>query len=131
MKNLLCSQFQETVKECLIRHRSILDVTSKLQEAQARISRAIAKSVTTCGCIQIDASRQRVPSDITLSQLGDYMDTHLQGQLCEQCKEVIEAEMGSTFFYLAALCNSLDINLYDVLIKEQKKLSALGVYYCS
>jgi len=31
MKDLLCDQFQETVGEYLIRHRSILDIMAKLQ----------------------------------------------------------------------------------------------------
>jgi len=36
--------------------------------------------------------------------------------------------LGNNLFYLAALCNTFDLNLYDILLKEHKKLSALGVY---
>ncbi len=128
MKDLLCDEFQQAVDDCLLRHRSILDVISKLQESAARINRAVAKAVTGCGCLTINAEKQKVPSDITLDQLKDYMATHLAGRLCEQCKDTIEAEMGSALFYLAALCNLLDLNLYDVLIRERKKIGTLGPF---
>ncbi|HHT27849.1 MAG TPA: DUF1573 domain-containing protein, partial [Firmicutes bacterium] len=38
--------FQEAVNEYLVRHRSILDILSKLQESVARTNRAVAKAVT-------------------------------------------------------------------------------------
>ena len=48
----MCTEFQEAVSYCLIRHRSIIDVITKLQESNARVSRAIAKSITVCGLSQ-------------------------------------------------------------------------------
>lgn len=128
MKDLLCDQFQQTVGDYLIRHRSILDVMAKLQEANARTNRAITKAVTTCGCIRIEAERQQLPADITLDQMKEHMQNHLTGQLCEHCREIIEAEMGNTLFYLAAVANAFDLNLYDIMLKEHKKLAALGVF---
>lgn len=128
MKDLLCDQFQVTVDECLIRHRSVLDIMAKLQEANARVNRAITKSVTSCGCISIAAEKQRVPTDVPLEQLKDHFQSHLNGQLCDHCREIIEAELGNSLFYLAALCNAFDLNLYDIILKEQKKLSALGIF---
>jgi hypothetical protein len=128
MKDLLCDQFQETVGEYLVRHRSILDVMAKLQEANARTNRAVTKAVTSCGCVKITAERQQLPADITLEQMKEHMQNHLNGRLCEHCREVVETELGNTLFYLAGLANSLDLNLYDILLKEHKKLSALGVF---
>jgi uncharacterized protein YjcR len=128
MKDLLCDGFQEAVSEYLVRHRSIMDVESKLQESTARVNRAIAKAVTSCGCIRIAAEKQRVPEDVSLQDLKRYFGTHLQGDLCEHCKEVVESEIGATLFYLAALCNTLNLNLYDILITENKKLGALGMF---
>ncbi|MCL6451607.1 MAG: hypothetical protein K6T75_09980 [Acetobacteraceae bacterium] len=128
MKDLLCDQFQDIVNECLVRHRSVLDVLTKLQEADARIGRAVSKAVTGCGCISIGASRQRVPPGISLKELKEHMASHVEGKLCEHCQEAIEAEIGNLLFYLAAVCNLFDLNLYDVLLKEQKKLAALGVF---
>ncbi len=60
MKDLLCDGFQDTVDDYLVRHRSILDVMSKLAESNARVNRAVTKAVTTCGCIGIEASKQEV-----------------------------------------------------------------------
>ncbi len=131
MKDLLCDGFQETVNELLVRHRSILDVSSKLQESDARINRAVAKAVTTCGCIAVEAKKQHVPTDANFRDLKAFMGTHLNGKLCEHCREILETEIGNHLFYLAAMCNILDLNLYDVLIKEQDRLSALGPYHFS
>lgn len=129
MKDLLCDGFQQAVEGALVRHRSILDVLSKLQESSARINRALTKAVTTCGCLHVHAHRQCFPPDVSsLQEMRRYMETHLEGRLCEHCREVIEQEVGSQLFYLAALCNLLDLNLYDVLLKEHQHISALGPY---
>lgn len=45
-------EIQGTAGKFLIRHKSILDATSKMQEYCARVNRAIAKAVTCCGCIK-------------------------------------------------------------------------------
>ncbi|MGE5554053.1 MAG: DUF1573 domain-containing protein [Betaproteobacteria bacterium] len=128
MPGLDYAQFQKTVAECLIRHRSVLDVTSKLQEATARVNRAIAKSVTTCGCVKVNASRQCCPANITFGELREFMQNHLEGQLCENCREVIETEIGMALFYLAALCELFNLNLSDIVGQEQTRLSTLGPY---
>jgi hypothetical protein len=132
VKDLLWDEFQDAVQQGLVRHRSILDVLSKFQEATVRISRALVKSVTACGCIRIHAQKQLPPADtISLQELRAYMDDHLDGELCPHCREVIEEEFGRLLFYAAALAGLLDLNVYDILIKENKKLAALGVYHLS
>jgi len=128
MKDLLIDHFQETVNDLLIRHKSILDVLSKLNEASARVHRATVKAVTQCGCLKIDAKKPTIPEDATILQLKEIFDTHLKGELCPNCKDTIEKEMGRLLFYLTALCNHLDINLYDVFIKEQKALDTLNIF---
>jgi len=128
MKETDEAQFQTTVSEYLLRHRSILDVQTKLTEAAARVNRAVAKSVTTCGCISVNAVRQTFPTDISLRELKQFMDTHLVGAMCDKCREVVETEIGTTLFYLAALCSLLDLNLKEVLEKEHARVSALGVF---
>ena len=50
-KDLNCDDFQNQVEEVLIRHKSILDIITKLDEYTSRINRAVVKSVTSCGCI--------------------------------------------------------------------------------
>lgn len=129
MKDLLCDGFQETVDEYLVRHRSVLDVLTKLTESSSRINRAVAKAVTTCGCVRIEAEKQSIPPDAnSLNELKEYMKTHLEGHLCDHCSEILEDEIGRNLFYLAALCNLFDLNLYDILLKEQERVSCLGIF---
>ena len=40
----------------------------------------------------------------------------------------LEKEMGKNLFYLASICNTLDLNLYDIIIKEQERVKMLGQY---
>ncbi|MCT4566521.1 MAG: DUF1573 domain-containing protein [Maledivibacter sp.] len=128
MKDLLCDEFQNSVGEVLTRHKSILDTITKLQESSAKINRAVIKSVTNCGCVKIDACNQKVPDDVNYEDISNYLDNHLRGELCEVCREKIIEEMGRNLFYMAALANDFDINLYDVMLKEFKKINALGKF---
>ncbi|MBU5485005.1 DUF1573 domain-containing protein [Clostridium sp. MSJ-11] len=131
MKDIIFDNFQNSVDESLLRHKSILDIMTKLQESDARINRAVAKSVTNCGCIHIEAKNQlsiEDNEDIDINELPNILDTHTRGFLCENCREVIEREVGNHLFYLTSLCNTLDINLYDVLIKEYDRIHTLGKY---
>jgi NTP pyrophosphatase (non-canonical NTP hydrolase) len=128
MKDLLYDHFQDSVGELLIRHKSILDILTKYQESQSRVNRAVVKAVTSCGCIEINSKKQKYDDEVSLQELKNYMDTHLSGGLCSNCREVIEKELGNNLFYIAALCNVLDISMYDVLLKEYEKMHTLGIY---
>ncbi len=122
------NNFQEVVDDVLIRHRSILDILTKLQESSAKINRAVAKSATYCGCIQIHVEKQEVPSDASYSQLKGYMNNHIKGELCDICKEKIEHEISTNFFYLTAMCNLFKIDIEDMLTNYNEQLKALGKY---
>lgn len=128
MKDLLCDHFQDSVSGLLATQKSILDILTKLQESQFRVNRAVVKSATSCGCIQIEAKKQHIPEDTSFQDLKNFMDTHIKGTLCEKCREVIEKELGSSMFYSAALCNVLGINMYDVILKEYETMNTLGIY---
>jgi hypothetical protein len=128
LKDLICDEFQNTVSELLIRHHSVLDVLSKLQESCARTDRAVIKSVTGCGCLSIEAKKKAIPPDASLMELKDYFDSHLQGELCPNCRDIVETEIGKSLFYMTALCNLLDLNLYDIFLKEQKKITTLRIF---
>ncbi|MFC7442691.1 DUF1573 domain-containing protein [Laceyella putida] len=121
--------FQEQVADLLLRHRSFLDVTSKLQESNARVVRALMKSVTECGCIEVNACRQAFPDDLSASEWQDRLQTHLSGKLCDHCLDVVKSELGKNLFYVAALCNLLQISIPDVLKQESDHLSTLGVFH--
>ena len=124
----LTDQFQSTVKSLLIRHQSILDILSKGQESSARVNRAVVKSVTSCGCHAVNAHKKPVPPDASLADLKELLNSQLEGFICDNCKDIIEAELGKQLFYIAALSNALDISLTDVLYQEHKKLQTLTVF---
>lgn len=161
MKDIIFDNFQNDVNESLLRHRSILDIMTKLTESNSRVNRALAKAVTDCGCINIYAKKQDLPSKIgelinsknhheniqksndevnidldnenssneSLSHHLTHQLTHqIEGSLCNNCREIIENEIGNNIFYLTSLCNSLDLNLYDILLKEENKINILGKY---
>lgn len=131
MKDIIFDDFQNNVDESLIRHRSLLDIMTKLQESESRINRAIAKSVTNCGCISLEAKKQKLPSkdsDLNIENLSQCLETHIKGNLCENCRDIIESEIGTNLFYLTSLCNTLGLNLYDILLKEYDKINTLGKY---
>lgn len=128
MSDFNFSTFESRVSESLIRHKSILDVITKLQESASKVNRAIVKSATDCGCIEITAKKQSVPSDITYSELSAYINSQVEGALCDNCKDVIESELGNHLFYVTSLCNLLDIDFETMLKKEYDKIGALGKY---
>lgn len=128
MKDIMVDEFQNTVQELLIRNKSILDSITKFQDSNARINRSIIKSVTQCGCIRINAKKQDMPEDADFEEYKNAMDTHLEGKLCENCRDLLEKDVGRNLFYLASLCNTLDLNLYDIIIKEEERVKMLGQY---
>ena len=129
MKDIIFDSFQNDVSESLLRHKSIIDVLTKYSESSSRVNRAVAKAVTNCGCIEINAKKQCLSNeDNSLEDLSECLKTHMDGCLCENCREVIEREIGNNLFYLTSLCNILDINLYDVLLKESDKITTLGKF---
>ena len=128
MKDIIFDDFQNSVNDSLLRHKSVLDVLTKFSESNARVNRAVAKAVTNCGCLQIDAKKQPLSEESVIDNLGDCLNTHIKGELCANCREVIEREIGNNLFYLTSLCNTLDISLYDVLLKESDRINTLGKF---
>ncbi|HAK41575.1 MAG TPA: DUF1573 domain-containing protein [Clostridium sp.] len=134
MKDLIFDEFQNSVDSSLLRHKSILDILSKLHESESRVNRSVIKAVTSCGCVKIKAEKQNISyslSDdnennldkLTLGDLQIPLSSHIDGKICDSCRKVIEREIGNHLFYITSLCNSLDINLYDVLLTEYKNIT--------
>ncbi|MBW7455379.1 DUF1573 domain-containing protein [Paenibacillus sepulcri] len=121
-------QFQQQVSELLLRHRSLLDVLSKYGQSGASVNRAVAKSVTECGCIELNAKRQEYTDEINLEQAKNTLHYHVSGELCEHCRDAIKGELGRNLFYMSAMCNLLDIQLDDVVAQESDKCSTLGLF---
>jgi len=128
VKDAMIDEFQYTVLELLVRNKSIIDALSKFQDSNSRINRSIVKAVTHCGCIKINAKKQDIPVDASFEEMRDALDTHLEGKLCENCRDIIEKDIGRNLFYLASICNTLDLNLYDIIIKELERVKMLGKY---
>lgn len=125
---MLVDEFQYTAQELLVRNKSIIDQLTKFQDSNARVNRAVVKAVTQCGCVKINAEKQSFPEDSDLEEIRNTVDTHLEGKLCENCIDAIEKDMGRNLFYLASMCNTLDLNLYDIIIKELDRVKMLGKY---
>ncbi|MDY0234838.1 MAG: DUF1573 domain-containing protein [Gudongella sp.] len=126
-QNNIIDNLQDEVNLSLVRHKSILDIMTKLQEYNSRINRAIAKSVTSCGCIELHAKKQDFES-ISLEDMVGKVDSHITGDICPNCKEVLEQEIGAYIYFLTALANTLDFQLSDTIKKELERTKALGVY---
>jgi hypothetical protein len=128
VKDMALDQFQYTVLELLVRNKSILDQLTKFQDSNARVNRSIVKAVTQCGCIQINAQKQPYDENDDFDEVHNASDTHLEGKLCDNCRDLVEKDIGRNLFYLTSICNTLDLNLYDVIIKELERLKKLGKY---
>lgn len=128
MKAIIIDEFQYTANEILIRNKSILDLITKFQDTNARVNRAVVKSATQCGCIKINAEKQPFLEGEDFEEVLNAMETHVEGSLCDNCRDMIEKEIGRNLFYLASICNTLDLNLYDIIIKELERIKVLGKY---
>lgn len=122
------NQFQQQVSELVLRHRSVLDVMTKYSQTGASVNRAVAKAVTECGCIEVNARKQPYSEDPELEDAKTMLETHMGGNVCEHCRDVLKAELGRNLFYMSALCNLLQINLDEVVEKESDKCSTLGLF---
>src|SRR5699024_5737235 len=78
----ICDNFQDTVSQLLIKHKSILDILTKQQESVTRMNRAIIKAVTICGCIEVHASKQKISDEISIENIQNVLDNHVRGNLC-------------------------------------------------
>ena len=128
MNELQCSDFQSAVSRFLLRNQSILEILSRLQDSACRTDRAVVRAVTGCGCIEINAFKQKLPENAGLEDLRELLSSQVEGHMCNTCKEVLSEEIGRGLLYLTALCNVFEISLQDVLTKETERLETLGKY---
>ncbi len=124
-------QFQEQVSDLLLRHRSLLDVLTKYQQSNSSVNRSVIKSITECGCIEVNARKQPLSENMTMDEAKAALETHISGRLCEHCKDIVTSELGKNLFYMSALCNLLDVSMEEVVSAESKKCSTLGFFNMS
>lgn len=128
MSDRICDNFQKSVDEVLIRHASLLDIITKLQDSGSKINRAAVKTITSCGCVKLNTPINDKPDDYDYEDLKKYKLTQTEGEICPVCKEKLEQEIGNNLFYLAALCNHYNLSLNDIVEQEKRNLDTLGKF---
>ena len=123
-----CSEFQSSTADLQLLNKSILDIVTKLDEQTSMLNRAVFKSATHCGCIEIHATKQIYSPHKSLEENQKELDTHIEGELCPKCQDKIIEEMGELLFYLASMCEALDLSLADIMAKKYQHLKTLGLY---
>lgn len=118
--------FQKKVSHLIVRNQNILDILTKCQVSCSKICRSTVKTATGCGCLKISGEK-----GMSLFSDGDFYDktkSGAEGYLCPECKSIIENEIGEMLFYIAGLCNALNLSMKDIMKKEIKNVDALGKY---
>ncbi|MEG0371247.1 MAG: DUF1573 domain-containing protein [Clostridium sp.] len=128
MDNMSLTTFQNTVKDSQVRNKSMIDIMTKLTESSARINRAVAKSITLCGCIDLTAHKQSIPFESSLDDALKLLTHQVNGDICEHCLEILQDEIGNHLLYVASLCNALNIDLNKTAQEELDKVTTLGKY---
>ncbi len=128
MNDSIAQDFQNTVQDLLIRNKSLLDTLTKFQDTTSRVNRALIKAATHCGCITIKATKQGYPIDMDYETLHNNLDTHVRGELCDHCLNIIKQELGMHMFYFTSICNAVDIDLGNILEEEKSRMDALGKF---
>lgn len=123
-----CNEFQNLTANLQLLNKSILDIVTKLDEQTSMLNRAVFKSATHCGCIEIHATKQLYSQNKTLEENQLDLDNHVEGELCPKCKDKIEEEMGELLFYLASMCEALGLDFTTIMSKKLDHLKTLGIY---
>ncbi|WP_128896460.1 DUF1573 domain-containing protein [Longirhabdus pacifica] len=123
--------FQKQVSELLLRHKSILDVLSKFNESNSSVHRSVIKSITECGCLEVNANKQSWCEEKGMEDAQEGLHSHLKGTLCENCLDAVSTTLGKNLFYMASLCNLLEIDLNGVIDEETNKCNTLGLFKLS
>lgn len=127
MAQFLSEDFQNKVFVLIARNNNILDILTKYQDACSKTCRSVVKSATGCGCVKITAEKAVFDIDAVKDRSPKELSGVL-GQLCDNCRERIESEIGDSMFYLAGLCNALGLSMKDIMTKEIHNIEILGKY---
>ncbi len=112
--------FQKKVQKLLIRNSNILDILTKCQISCSKMCRSTVRSATGCGCIQINGVKS--PNPLEKHNSG------ASGNLCPECLGAIQNEIGENLFYIASLCNALNMSMAEIMQREIKNVETLGKY---
>jgi len=118
--------FQKKVSHLIVRNQNILDILTKCQVSCSKICRSTVKTATGCGCLKI--AGEKGLSLFSDEDFSDKTNSGTEGTLCPECKSIIENEVGEMLFYIAGLCNALNLSMKDIMKKEIKNIEVLGKY---
>ncbi len=118
MESDLLTEYRSRAAGVIARNKSVLDILSKQQCAGAKVVRSVIKAVTACGCIGINGCKNPPRTGTT----------QIEGELCEDCENIIMTEMGEMFFYFVSLCNALGIDVAEVVRRDMSRCDMLGPY---
>lgn len=118
--------FQKKVSHLIVRNQNILDILTKCQNSCGKICRSTVKTATGCGCLKI-AGEKNLPA-FSDGDFAEKTNSGTEGKLCPECRSIIENEIGEMLFYIAGLCNALDLSIKDIMKKEIKNVEVLGKY---
>ena len=118
--------FQKKVSTLIIRNRNLLDILTKCQSSCSRMCRSTVKTATGCGCLRIYAEKTQLFQDDESTSHSKRND--ISGKLCDDCRDIIENEIGEMLFYTAALCDALGLSMGEIMKKEIKSVEMLGKY---
>ena len=86
-------RLQLAIEKYYHRNKGIMDTLSKLNVSVSKTQRAVVKTATQCGCTEIFVTKQP-------PGLEREAESMLIGRICPSCREVLEKNLGDTFFYL-------------------------------
>ncbi len=110
-----------TIEKYYKRNKSLADTLSKCESSMGKVVRSVTKSATQCGCIEYSAKKQKFSLDAPMKSL-------MEGQLCEECLDIIKTEAGQLLFYVFALCMELGIDVNELIEKESYTVKMLGKF---
>ena len=110
-----------TIEKYYKRNKSLADTLSKCESSMARLIRSVTKSATQCGCIEYTAKKQKFTLDADMKTLVD-------GELCDNCQDIIKTEAGTLLFYVFALCIELGIDVSSLIENESDSVKMLGKF---
>ena len=120
MSSTPAEEFQKKVGTLLVRNSNVLDILTKCQISCGKMCRSTVRSATGCGCIQINAQKCSNPLEKN--------DSVTIGTLCPECRSAIQNEIGENLFYIASLCNALNMSMAEIMKHEIKNVETLGKY---
>ena len=126
MSDKKSEDFQNKVSRLIIRNQNILDILTKCQNSCGKICRSTVKTATGCGCLKITG--EKILPVFTDEDFTQKTNSGTEGNLCPECKSIIENEIGEMLFYIAGLCNALGLSMKEIMKKEIKNVEVLGKY---